>query len=303
VAIDPLGRFAFVANAGSGGVSVYTFGTDGLLIDNGTPADPSASAVSVAVESSARFVFAAFSDSSTVAAFELQGDGSLLALGTQAIGLGPLKVAVDPTGRFLYVVDGGGSGAGNNGGIQVFAIDPAAGGLSPVAPDAVAQGKPMTLAFSPGGDRAYTTLAEGDKVFPYDVSAADGSLAIVPPGTTVDSFPVDVVISPSGRYAYVAAFFTSSGNGEILLYDVRPETGDLINLDDGGSFTARAQIAAGSGPLALFVDAAEEFLYVLNLNSSTMSVFSILDEGLLEWLADVPTGSAPRGLAARVALE
>ena len=301
VAIDPLGRFAFVANAGSGGVSVYTFGTDGLLIDNGTPADPSASAVSVVVEPSARFVYAAFSDSSTVAAFELQGDGSLLAVGTQAIGLGPLKVAADPTGRFLYVVDGG--GAGNNGGIQVFAIDPAAGGLSALTPDAVAQGMPTTLAFSPGGDRAYTTLATADEVVPFDLNATDGSLDIVPPGTAVDSFPVDVVISPSGRYAYVAAFFTSGGNGEILLYDVRPETGDLINLDDGGSFTARAQITAGSGPQALFIDAAEEFLYVLNLSSSTMSVFSIQDEGLLEWLADAPTGLGPRGLAARVALE
>ena len=303
IAIDPLDRFAFVANAGAGGVGVYTFGADGLLIDNGTAAAPSSAAVSVAVEPTGRFIYAAFADDSTVRGYELESDGSLTEITSEAIGTGPQRVAIDPTGRFLYVVDGGGGGEGNNGGILVFAIDAAAGGLSPVTPDAVAQGMPTTLAFSPGGERAYTPLATVGEITPFDVSAADGSLAGVPPGTVIESFPVDVVISPSGRYAYVAAFFTAGGNGEIQLFDVRPETGDLVNLDDGGSFTPRFAIEAGSGPQALLVDAAEEHLYVLNLSSSSMSVFAIADDGLLEWLADVPTGSAPRGLGARLALE
>ncbi|MDP6539457.1 MAG: beta-propeller fold lactonase family protein [Planctomycetota bacterium] len=304
VAVDPLDRFVFVANADTGGVGVYTLGTDGLLIDNGTSAEPGAAAAAVAVEPTGRFVYAAFSDTSTVGAFGLAEDGTLTAVDSEPIGGGPMKVAVDPTGRFLYVVDGGGGGAGSNGAIAVFAIDPAAGGLTPLTPDAVAQGMPTSLAFSPGGARAYTTLATAEEVVPYDVNALDGALAVVPPGTAVDSFPVDVAISPSGRYAYVAAFFTSgSGAGEIQLFDVRPETGDLVNLDDGGSFTPRFAVEAGAGTQALLIDSAEEHLYALNLNSATMSVFAIGEEGLLELLADVPCGLAPRGLAARVALE
>jgi 6-phosphogluconolactonase len=69
VAIDPTGKFVYVANAGSGNVSAYSIGANGAL----TPIS-----------------------------------GSPFAAGGESVAE-PFSLAVDPTGKFAYVANGVGA--------------------------------------------------------------------------------------------------------------------------------------------------------------------------------------------------
>jgi len=95
VAVDPLGAHVYVANQGSSDVSQLASSTNGTLL----PLTPASVPAGVA--------------------------------GTDA----PSALAVDPSGKYVYVVDNLASG----GGVWQFAVG-ATGGLAPMSPASVAAG-------------------------------------------------------------------------------------------------------------------------------------------------------------------
>src|SRR5262249_55290077 len=95
VAIDPTGKFAYVANAGdfreAGSVSMYTINpTTGALTSLGTPV---------------------------------------------AADVGPLSVAVDPSGRFAYVANAGNGDFGNfHCNVSIYPVVASSGALTSFGP-------------------------------------------------------------------------------------------------------------------------------------------------------------------------
>ena len=108
IAVDPAGKFAYVANSGSKDVSMYTIdATTGALTSMGTVAagtDP----VSVAVDPTGKFAYGANSGSNDVSMYTINSTtGSLTLIGTIATQSRPTSMAIHPSGMFVYVTNSG----------------------------------------------------------------------------------------------------------------------------------------------------------------------------------------------------
>jgi 6-phosphogluconolactonase (cycloisomerase 2 family) len=116
IAVDPTGRFAYVVNQSGASVAAFNIDpTTGALSIIGTSnAATGNSPVSVAVDPSGNFVYVTNEDDNTVSAFLINtGSGSSMGAvspigsGTVDAGTAPHAVAVDPTGKFVYVANDG----------------------------------------------------------------------------------------------------------------------------------------------------------------------------------------------------
>jgi 6-phosphogluconolactonase len=132
VAVDPTGRFAYVANAGifpiNGSVSAYSIGANGALTQvPGSPFAAGNSPNSVAVDPTAKFAYVANFNGNNVSAFSIGANGALTPVPGSpfAAGNSPFSVTVDPTGKFAYVANA----SSNN--VSAFSIG-ANGALTPV---------------------------------------------------------------------------------------------------------------------------------------------------------------------------
>ena len=82
VAVDPAGKFAYVANYGSNDVSMYTINaTTGALTSIGTIAAGSYPS-SIAVDPSGKFAYVTNSGSNDVSMYSIGATGSLTLIGT-----------------------------------------------------------------------------------------------------------------------------------------------------------------------------------------------------------------------------
>jgi 6-phosphogluconolactonase len=78
VAVDPTGKFAYVANLPDNTVSAYSIGADGSLTPvSGSPFVTGNEPRSVAVDPTGKFAYVANERSATVSAYSTGADGSL----------------------------------------------------------------------------------------------------------------------------------------------------------------------------------------------------------------------------------
>jgi len=290
VALDPLGRFAFVPCAGSHEIVVFAIDGAGELTDNLTTFSVTNGAPAAAVvDPSGRFLYVTLPAWHFVLRLVVDAEGVLHDPDTRPVGTHPEAVAVDPTGRFLYVVDRGDQ-VTTFGEVSVFSIDPSTGSLA-AAGTGEAPGGPTGLTFAPGGERAYATASESGLVRPYDVGT-DGALAFVEPGTAALVEPYDIAISPDGLFAFVAVL-DSASTGSVLVFDVNPDTGALYDSTSGAP-TWRTQVFAGTGPRDVEASADGAFLWVLSGTSERVDVFAFDAETAgLSPVETEPTGLAP----------
>ena len=145
LAIHPNGKFAYGTNADNH-VLIYTRDTiSGVLTQNGS-APIGGSAFSAAVDSTGKFLFAAYvgvgPDPGDIAVYAINPtEGSLTPVGVFTTGAIPIFVTVDPSDKFLYVANNGGSS------VSAFRIDPNSGALTPVPPTGLfpAGGGPISV--------------------------------------------------------------------------------------------------------------------------------------------------------------
>jgi YVTN family beta-propeller protein len=108
LAVDPSGKFAYVADFGSNDVSMYTIdGTTGALTSIGTiPAGTGPG--SLAVDPSGKFAYVTNSGSNDVSIYTIDTTtGALTPIGTIAAGATPTSIAIHPSGKFAYVTNSG----------------------------------------------------------------------------------------------------------------------------------------------------------------------------------------------------
>jgi DNA-binding beta-propeller fold protein YncE len=118
---------------------------------------------------------------------------------TVATGTGPLRIAVTPDGRSVYVTNFGnpvGPPPGTT--VSQYNVDPVTGALSPKVPATVATGsRPQGIAVSPDGKNVYVTNIGDDTVSQYSIDALTGALSPITPATVATgSGPSDVVAGP-----------------------------------------------------------------------------------------------------------
>jgi len=278
IAVDPAGKFAYVASGGcSGGaggyVSMYTINpSTGALASIEPPVNSGDEAADfVTVDPFGKFVYVVTPGD----IFDYGGDadgsvstytinpttGALTSTGA-IYGTGRdfccfNSVAVDPSGKFAYVVNENAGPAGN---VSMYTINATTGALTSTG--TIAAGTdPVSMAVDPAGKFAYVTNSGSNDVSMYTIDGTTGALTstgTIPAGTD----PVSVAVDPSGKFAYVA----DSSSNDVSMYSINATTGALTSI---------GTMAAGSTPTSIAIDPSGKFAYVTNSGSNDVSMYSI----------------------------
>jgi YVTN family beta-propeller protein len=281
VTVDPSGKFAYVASSGNvwdidfGSVMTYAINpktgaltsTAGGIIGTGINGTPEFSN-SMALDPSGKFAFAAdggafpvpsFGISSSVSMYTINNTtGALTSIGMIATGAGPDSVAVDPTGKFVYVTN-----VGSND-VSMYTINPTTGALASIG--TIASGtRPDSVAVDPTGKFAYVTNFGSNDVSMYNIDATTGSLTFIG-SIAAGTEPFSVAVDPAGKFAYVANWTGSDTEGSVSMYAIDATTGSL---------TPSGTVATELSPTSIAIHPSGKFAYVTNSGSNSVSMYSI----------------------------
>jgi 6-phosphogluconolactonase len=195
VAVDPTGRFAFVANYGSGTMAALPVRADGGL-------------------DSPQFVF---QDPQPTSPHPRQTEPHAHC------------VVLDPTNQFLYSCDLGADK------VMIYRFDAKAGVLSRNLPASAAVPQaygPRHIAISRDGRRAYVLNEIASTLIAFDRRTDDGSLterqalSTLPPGWSGKSTAAEIALDAAGRFLYTS----NRGHDSIAVFALGPD-GTVSSID------------------------------------------------------------------------
>ena len=252
-------------------------------------------------------VYVANTTSGDISAFGVDaGSGALTAItgspfaagGVNATGIGaqgPVGVAVDPMGKFVYVSNGG------FGNISAYTVNTVSGALTaiPGSPFAIGSFTELgPLAVDPTGKFLYVTNVSGSfgNIVTLNINVSSGVLTgfpVRPP--FIDMGTGALVVSPAGKFVYATGSL-----GGVLAYTANAGSGALTAVP-GSPFPA------GIGPTGVTMDPTGKFVYVPNSSlcascaSGNVSAYTInAGSGALTPIAGSPfqdAGLGPFGAA------
>jgi YVTN family beta-propeller protein len=310
IAVDPAGKFAYVASEGcdfEGYVSMYTINpTTGALASIGPPVRSNDDFTdSVTVDPSGKFAYVASSgDAETsdgsVAIYTINATtGALTSTTGGLIGTGVNgtpeffnSMTFDPSGKFAYAAEGGAfpaGGFGSSSSVSMFTVNSTTGALTSIGTIAAGAG-PDSVAVDPSGMFAYVPNFGSNDVSMYTIDTTTGALASIGTGTiAAGTSPDSVAVDPAGKFAYVTNF----GSNDVSMYTIDATTGALASL---------GTIAAGTDPFSVAVDPAGKFAYVanttLNDTDGSVSMYTIdATTGVLTPTGTIATELSPTSIA------
>jgi 6-phosphogluconolactonase (cycloisomerase 2 family) len=280
-------RFAFVPDLTGGSISIFAVEeASGQLRPRGTvPAG--ARPVAVLLHPSAPVAYAVDNQPGF---FPTRGPGSLLAfsmdpatgelspLPSAPAGMNPVRLILDPQGRFAWVE--------SDDGLQVYTLDGPAG--APVR----SLGSPFTavgaeLTVLPGGRMALAVRANPSRLASYALDPATGILALRAESALPAAAAPTLLVGRAGRTAHVL----DGQSGAISSFAVDPGSGALTPLPGA--------VATGTGPVRLLLEPRGEFVYLPNAGSNDVSAWSVGSDGALHPVpgAPFPAGAGPAVIA------
>jgi 6-phosphogluconolactonase (cycloisomerase 2 family) len=280
IAVEPSGRFLYVAgpNSGGPGAGVITALAVNTATGSFTPVMGSPYAADdpkpgpLLVDPSGSFLFVPNSNANSISAYAIDAASGTLkhvAGSPFPTPAGPSSLVFDPSGKFAYITH-----LSNNqtdlGSITGWKLDGATGTLSPLATNPVASGVARQyIALHPNGKFAYVANSPSG-ISAYAIAGSTtGALSVLDdaPAPT-GSAPNAVAISPSGKFAYIA----NSGSNSVSAYTIAAASGGLTPV---ASSPYPSGTNPSSYPFAVAVDPGERFVYVTNLQSNNISAYVI----------------------------
>lgn len=225
---------------------------------------------------SARLVFGVHFDQSRVAIWRHDPRSAVLVpAGSVRTAQSPLRAAVDPLGRFLYVTSAGQ-------GLGVHRIDAESGGLGPIEL-ADTDGGSFELVLAPDGRCLYVTNLGSSSVEAFRIDAQSGGLTKFGPSFELPG-PAGLAISPDGRFLAVGLY--EAGGIAILALD-----------PNSGAIGALQAAEPADTPIALEFGADGRSLYALSFAGSRLSRYAFEPgQGSLALAESEPTPLAPLSL-------
>jgi 6-phosphogluconolactonase len=288
VAVDPSGKFAYVANTGitgihpTGSVSGYSINpaTGALTPIAGSPFAAGDSPYSVAVDSSGKFAYVVNTDGSNVSGYTINPvTGALTPIAGSPFltGAAPVSVAITrakPIVRAVYVT--------NEGSKSVSVINPT---TNTVVATVTVGPIPVDAVVTPNGASAYITDAGANTV--SVINTATNSLAAT---VGVGWLPVDAAVTPDGSNVYV----TNAGSGTVSVISTASNTvvatipvGDALSPHFHWTSLADSFF---SNPVHIAIAPDGARAYVTDAGSHNVSV---IDTATYPVIAKVQVGRAP----------
>ncbi len=274
VAFNPDGRRVYLANRGSGTVSMINTETRQVMVTTPLGSGNALTVQGVAVSPDGRRIYADYYDTAAGtrgvsilhAATNSVIDQIPLGSGYPAPqGPNPQGIALSPDGRTLYV-------ANNYDGGAVKVIDLA----SKQERTSLALGAgavPRGVAPAPDGSRAYLAFAGPNVVKVLDLATLSVTASI-----PVDGGPAGIAVSPDGSRVYVAN-----------------ELGDSVSVIDAAANQVTLTLTGVfSGPFGIAISPDGSRLYVVNRLTNSTSVLRTADGGSEPGIA---VGATPLGIA------
>ena len=221
VAVDPSGKFAYVANNVGinlpGSVSAYSIGATGAL--TAVAGSPFAAGTNPqqGIAVTAGFVYVTNFGSSNVSAYSLNsGTGALTALAASpfATGAAPVSLAMDPAGKFLFTANS------NTNNVSAFTVN-GDGSLSPAPSSPFTAGNsPQYLVTDRTGTHLYVVNVNDNTVEAYNI-AGNGALTLLnlyptgfgPEGLAVDAANKFLLVANCGGGSLSG--FSINGDGTL----------------------------------------------------------------------------------------
>jgi DNA-binding beta-propeller fold protein YncE len=151
----------------------------------------------------AQFAYVANDSGNSVSAFSIGANGALTPVPGSpfAAGIGPLSVAVDPTGKFAYVLNVETPPDFINGTVLAYSIG-ANGALTPVSGSPFAAGSlPQSVAVDPTGKFAYVANGLSNNVSAFSIGANGALTPVTGSPFVAGTTPVSVAITPLVPFA------------------------------------------------------------------------------------------------------
>jgi 6-phosphogluconolactonase (cycloisomerase 2 family) len=279
VALDPSGRYLYAGVMYYGdvaGIRQFVVGSDGTIVPNSIP-EVSADAYPVAITFTPNGQFAMVTNGLTLSSYSIGPAGTLTLIGKVSTGENSANtIAIDPSGRFLYVAN-----SPYDSTISQYTIS-ASGSLTFANTIAVGHTSPVPILISPRGF-LYSADGETGTVSEYSINPSDGSLAMVnsvpsgsggPSGADNASWPCSLAFSPTGTHAYVSNCLDST----ISIFAVDASTGTFTRNgpDVPLSLPFNSQLEARN----ISVDPSGRFLFGACDNGDVVG-FTIDSSGML----------------------
>jgi 6-phosphogluconolactonase len=308
--VDPLGRFAYVANLVSNAsdlstISMYTINSTTGALAPTTPATVHTGWLpqEIAIDPLGRFVYTANSDDSSVSMFTVNQTTGVLTPTTPAsvstlVSGEPLSdpgfLTVDPTGKFLYVT----ALLSEDAAVFMYTINQTNGLLTPTSPATVLTGGiPFQVVVAPSGKFAYVVnnLSGGemtDGVWQYTLNSTTGVLTQnTAASVAAGNAPTEIAVDPTSRFAYVVNRLDNT----VSMFTIDPSTGNLKLNSTATNPTAT--VATGTEPFRINFDPTGKFVYVTN-EGSAVSIYTVNSDGTLTSVG--ATGVATGGLSTAI---
>ncbi len=287
----------YYADVAGANLSAYAMdpNTGALTPVSGSPFNAGRRPTGIAADPLGRFVYVAENVVGVVGGMEVfaftidTGSGALTAVRESPYaGPSPFNVAVDPTGKYLYVANSGVRDA--PGSVSAYVINPNSGALTEVSSSPFAAGSGSSaIAADPKGRYLYVANGRSSNVSAYRISLDTGTLTELRGSPfAAGTSPTGIAVDPAGKFLYVA----DNGSADIAAFAIDSSTGALLAAP-GSPF-------AGPSPFRLAVDPKGEFLYATNNLDDSVSVYGInARSGALRAISGSPfaTGSIPKELA------
>jgi len=197
ITIDPLGKFAYVANYASNTISAYTIDSiTGTLTSVGA-AVAGTNPSSIAIDPSGKCALVTNNTSNNVMSYSIDTNtGVLTGVSTVASGTAPRSVAVDPnTGLYAYVANAGSAN------VSAFSVNPADCVIASIDTDAVTGGvnatitagtTPISVNVDPSGLFVYVANLASNNVSVYKIGNGGALTPGTPVATATGTGPVSV---------------------------------------------------------------------------------------------------------------
>ncbi len=282
IVVSPGGGNAYVTNRVNNTIQDYSVTVDGTLTAITTPAlDTGTAPAGLTVDPLGDRVYVTNTGSADVSVFSIDDTtGALTNASTTRAQQGPQSLALVTRGapatakaKFAYILNQGAST------ISSYDVNATSGALTTNGPQSLTSGlgTPRAMAVDPFARFVYVAHASNE-ISAYRINATNGKLPSIAtvtsgvnPSVAVSVDPTAMTVEPSGRFAYAAGSTAAGATGwQVVVLEIDQTTGALTEVIGPGS-----GLDIGTLPVSMTVDPTGRFLYTVDADSDTVSMFTI----------------------------